>query len=109
MVWANDPGLVRPRVERLLAGRRDCTALVDGVLRQVDVVRGVVGDGAALHPVLCFVEADWPMIGGSFTTRGVEVLWPRKLYPKLTAEGPLSLEDLKQVHRLLHEALPPAG
>lgn len=33
-------GLFRPRVERLLVSSRDCTRLVDGVLKQVEVVVG---------------------------------------------------------------------
>ncbi len=61
-------GLLRPRVEKLLVGGRDCTGLVDGVLKQVDVIRGIVGDEVPVHGVLCFVDADWPLIGGSFTT-----------------------------------------
>jgi hypothetical protein len=61
-------GILRPRVEKLLVGTRDCTKLVDGVLRQVAVVRGLVGDDLPIHGVLCFIEADWPLIGGSFTT-----------------------------------------
>ncbi|GAP61250.1 hypothetical protein AHiyo1_49320 [Arthrobacter sp. Hiyo1] len=52
-------GILRPRVERLLVGRRDCTKLVDGVLKQVDLVRDLVGD-VPVTGVLCFVEADWP-------------------------------------------------
>src|ERR1019366_9258059 len=32
-------GLFRPRLERLLVGSRDCTKLVDGVLKQVEFVR----------------------------------------------------------------------
>ena len=75
-------GLFRPRVERLLVGSRDCTKLVDGVLKQVDVVRGLLDDDVPVHGVLCFVEADWPLIGGTFTTRGVQALWPKKLYPQ---------------------------
>ncbi|MBE0009257.1 NERD domain-containing protein [Arthrobacter sp. AET 35A] len=71
-------GFVRPRVEKLLVGRRDCTKLVDGMLKQVDVVREVVGD-VPVTGALCFVEADWPLIGGAFSTRGVEVLWPKRL------------------------------
>lgn len=70
-------GLLRPRVEKVLVGSRDCTKLVDGVLKQVDVVRGVVGDEVPVHGVLCFVNADWPLIGGSFTTRTVEALCRR--------------------------------
>ena len=85
-----DGGLFRPRVERLLVGSRDCTKLVDGVLKQVDVVRGLLEPGVPVHGVLCFVEADWPLLGGNFTTRDVHALWPKKLYPKLQAEGPLT-------------------
>src|SRR6478672_7026835 len=68
----------------------------------------VVGDDVPLHGVLCFVEADWPLIGGSFTTRGVEALWPKKLYPKLRAAGPLDVETITAIHRTLAAALPPA-
>lgn len=101
-------GFIRPRVEKLLVGRRDRTKVVDGVLKQVDVVRGLVGDAAAVHGVLCFIDADWPLVGGSFRIRGVDVLWPKKLHAKLSAPGPLSTGDVRGVHRLLGEALPPA-
>lgn len=101
-------GILRPRVEKLLVGRRDCTKVVDAVLRQVEVVRGVVGDDEAVHGVLCFIEADWPLIGGAFTTRGIDVLWPKKLYPRLTSDGMLSVERVDQLHRALAAGLPPA-
>lgn len=76
-------GILRPRLEKLLVGRRDCTKLVDGVLKQVDVVRDLVGDVPVIG-VLCFLEADWPLIGGAFSTRGVHVLWPKRLAKALT-------------------------
>lgn len=101
-------GLLRPRVEKLLVGSRDCTKLVDGVLKQVDVVRAIVGDEIPVHGVLCFVDADWPIIGGSFTTRAVEALWPRKLYPKLQADGPLTVDAVADLHRRLAAGLPAA-
>jgi hypothetical protein len=99
-------GILRPRVEKLLVGSRDCTKLVDGVLKQVDLARAIVGVDIPVTGVLCFIEADWPLIGGAFTTRGVEVLWPRKLYPRLAADGPLAprVDDL---HQRLAGALPP--
>jgi hypothetical protein len=50
-------GLLSSRVERLMAGGRDCTKLVDGVLNQVDLVRAVVGE-IPVSGVLCFVKAD---------------------------------------------------
>lgn len=99
-------GLLRPRAEKLLVGPRDCTQLVDGVLRQIDLVRGVVGNELAVHGVLCFIDAEWPLIGGSFVTRGVEVLWPKKLYPKLAAHGPLNLGDIATVHQRMAVSLP---
>lgn len=101
-------GPLRPRVEKLLVGSRDCTKLVDGVLKQVDVVRGVVGDEVPVRGVLCFVDADWPLIGGSFTTRDVESLWPRRLYPKLQADGPLTVDAIADLHRRLAIGLPAA-
>ena len=61
-----------------------------------------------VHGVLCFVEADWPLIGGTFTTRGVQALWPSKLYPQLQAEGPYTGETIAEMHRRLAHALPPA-
>lgn len=101
-------GILRPRVEKLLVGTRDCTKLVDGVLKQVDIVLGIVGEDHPVHGVLCFVEADWPLIGGAFTTRGVEVLWPKRLYPKLQADGPITPEIVAKLHERLASALPSA-
>lgn len=103
-----DGGLLRPRVEKLVVGTRDCTKVVDGLLKQVEVVRAVVGDGVPVHGLLCFVEADWPLIGGSFSTRGVEVLWPKRLVSKLQSTGPLGTDRTGQLHRRLAEALPSA-
>lgn len=98
-------GLIRPRTERLLVGRRDCTKLVDGVLKQVDVVAGVVDTDVPVHAVLCFVKAEWPPIGGTFTTRGVDVLWPGKLRAILKADGPITDERIESIHRTLAATL----
>jgi hypothetical protein len=73
-----DGGLFSPRVEKLTVGGRDQTKLVDGVLKQVELVRSVASD-IEVTGVLCFVDADWPLIGGSFRVRGVEVVWPKLL------------------------------
>ncbi len=100
-------GLLRPRVEKLTVGSRDQTKLVDGVIRQVELVSGIVGDATPARGYLCFLDADWPLIGGTFTVRGVDVLWPRKLYAQLAAEGPFSA-TVAETHALLAAALPPA-
>ena len=101
-------GLIRPRVEKLMVGGRDRSQLVDGVLKQVEVVRGIVGDDVPVQGVLCFVEADWPLIGGAFVTRGVDVLWPKKLHSRLAAKGPLDPDSIDALHQILAERLPPA-
>lgn len=99
-------GILRPRVERLLVGRRDCTKLVDGVLKQVSLVSEIVRDLPVVG-VLCFVEADWPVVGGSFSTRGVRVVWPKRL-ARLLRESAGSEVDVVEVHRALAAAFPPA-
>lgn len=97
--------MFQPRVERLLVGSRDCTKLADGALKQVNVVRGLLGDDVPVHGVLCFVDADWPLIGATFTTRGVQTLWPKKLFPKLQGEGHLTADWVAEIHRKLAQAL----
>lgn len=99
-------GIVRPRVEKLLVGRRDCTKLVDGVLNQVGLVSEIVGDLPVVG-ALCFVEADWPVVGGSFSTRGVRVLWPKRLAQHLRESAGAEV-DVAEVHRALAAAFPPA-
>lgn len=105
-------GLFRPRVERLVVGTRDQTKLVEGVHKQVDLVRAALeAAGVADVPVrgvLCFVEADWPLFGGSFVIDGVNVLWPKKLAEILSAGGPLDAAAVDRAHRGLAAALPPA-
>jgi hypothetical protein len=98
-------GILRPKLEKVLVGRHDCTKLVDGVLKQIDLVGGVVGD-LPVAGVLCFVEADWPVIGGAFTTRGVQVLWPKRLAKLLVeAEGAV---DVASVRKMLAAHYKPA-
>ncbi|NPC96736.1 NERD domain-containing protein [Nocardioides sp. zg-DK7169] len=98
-------GIFRRRVEKLFVGRRDCTALVDGVLAQVGLVEEVVGD-VPVTGALCFVDADWPLIGGAFTTRGVHALWPKRLAKLLAgAEGSV---DVPAVRQALAAHFPPA-
>ena len=98
-------GILRPRVERLMVGSRDCTRLVAGVHGQVDVVRSALAASGEpevpVHGVLCFVDADWPLFGGAFVIDSVCVLWPRKLAEKLTAPGDLAPDRVEVIHRAL--------
>jgi hypothetical protein len=88
-------GLFRPRTEKL----------VDGTLRQVALVQDVVGL-VSVHGVLCFVDADWPLFGGSFTVRGRDVCWPKRLAKRLsTLEGTV---DVTAVAAAIAAHFPPA-
>lgn len=118
-VWVVDPkryigqrpelriegGILRSRVEKLLVGGRDRTKLVDGVLKQMELVSGAAG-GVEVSGALCFVEADWPLIGGAFTIRGVQVTWPKRLAKLLTEDS--GDVDVKGVAGLLAERFPSA-
>jgi Nuclease-related domain len=77
-------GLFRPRIEKLVVGGRDSTKLVHGMLRQLGVVRGILGDDVPVSGALCFIDADWPLVGGAFMTRDIHVLWPKRLAKLLT-------------------------
>jgi len=72
--------------------------VVDGVLKQVGIVRDAIGDQIPVRGVLCFVEADWPLFGGRFTTRVVDVMRPKRPYPLVRAGGPEGVETLGDAH-----------
>jgi hypothetical protein len=106
-------GIFSPRVEKLKVGRRDCTKLVDGVHKQVDRVsellaRDGIGQDVPVRGMLCFVEGDWPLLGGSFTVGGLEVLWPKRARKIITAPGALTDDRLRVLHRHLAAEFPPA-
>jgi hypothetical protein len=105
-------GLLRPRTETLLVGRRDCTKLLAGVQKQVDLVRTAIAAGefadVPVRGMLCFVEADWPLIGGAFTTAGIDVLWPKKASETITVGGRVTSEVASALHRHLAGRFPPA-
>lgn len=99
-------GLIRPRLESLRIGGRDGTRLVNGVATQVERVGSAIVDPAVtVTGVLCFLEADWPLIGGDFTVDGIQVVWPRLLVKRITSAtaAPIDVDD---VHRRLAETFP---
>ena len=101
-------GLIRPRVESLRVGGRDRTKLVTGVQSQVERVVAALDDSTIpVIGVLCFLDADWPLLGGSFTLDGVEVLWPRLLVKRIS-QGEVRGVDVAAVHARLAAAFPPA-
>lgn len=100
-------GILRPRVERLIVGGSDRTKLVGGVLGQVERVRAALADDTIdVDGVLCFIDADWPLVGGAFSIRGVQVVWPKRLSRILEeASGEV---DVVAVRDRIAGAFPPA-
>jgi hypothetical protein len=100
-------GIVRLRIEKLMVGGRDRTKLVDGVLGQVERVRAALSDETIeVSGVLCFIDADWPLVSAFFSIRGVRVVSPRKLSKALAeASGEL---DVRTVRDRLAHAFPAA-
>lgn len=76
--------------------------------KQVALVRNALADQpeVPVQGVLCFVDADWPVFGGSFTINDVAVLWPKKLKTLLTEPGRFGPEELADLQWRLHEAFP---
>ena len=92
-------------MESLRVGGRDGTKLVDGVKSQADRVREALADDTIpITGVLCFLEADWPLLGGSFT---VHVVWPRLLIKRMM-EAPVVAFDVDATHARLAQAFPVA-
>lgn len=86
-------GIIRPRIESLVVGGRDKTSLVEGVLGQAARVCDAI-PGNPIRSALCFVDADWPLFGGAFSVRGVEVLWRTRLAERIvaTASGAVDVD-----------------
>lgn len=101
-------GIIRPRVESLRIGGRDRSNLVEGVQSQVDRVTTAVGDvEVPVVGVLCFLDADWPLIGGSFIVDGIRAVWPRLLIKQMT-EAPAQAVAVEAIHARLAGVFPSA-
>jgi hypothetical protein len=102
-------GVLRPRTGTLMVGSRDCTKLIEGVSKQVELVRAALAVHVAFVTVpvrgmLCFVDADWPLVGGSFAVSNIDVLWPNKAADRIRAGETLSPETVGSIHAALAEA-----
>ena len=110
----NFSGGIFTRPELRVAGRQK-THLADAVRSQMDRVASALdaaaaGDGRPpVYGVLCFVGADWPLFGGTFTIKGITVAWPAATVKLLTPNGrhndPAALDRWAWV---LAGAFPPA-
>jgi hypothetical protein len=94
--------------QRLMVGGRDRTKLVEGVRRQVAVVREVLGDGVGVVGVMCFVESDGLPLFSRPTLDGVRIAGPRGVARLARRDGPLSPSEVLEIAERLTAALPEA-
>jgi len=92
-------GILRAPVEQLFVGGNDRTKLVHKLHEQMDLVRDVVGPEVPVFGALCFVNADWPLVGGDVTIDGVRVLWPKRLVKDLknANDGPHDVDMIRDL------------
>jgi hypothetical protein len=115
-VWVIDPKRYKGKVEvhkplfgeaKLTISGRDRSKLIDGLEKQVSLVRGVVGPDVEVHGALCMVDAELPMLG-TLSFRGYPLLYPRGLAKRLNAAGPLERAKVRAVAEQLREHFPSA-
>jgi hypothetical protein len=109
-VRIKDVGGFFKRDERLYVGGHDRSKLADAMARQVEAVKRVLGDdGIPVLPVLCFIDAEWPLFGGPRHFRGVLIDGKKSIRSRVSAEGLLDQEELLAIATRLAAALPAAG
>ena len=105
------PGNVfRPAPPQLWVGGRNCTELVAGMAKQVDVVKLVLPEGLRPHvrAVLALVNVDWGIFPTAFEIDGVLVAWPREVARVVGRAGPLSAAEVRNTAGQLANRLKPA-
>ena len=86
-VTIDRPLLGKPR---LLINRRDQTKLIDGLDRQIVLVRAAmeqIAPETQTRGVLCFVDADLPLFR-TLTFSGYPLLYPKRLAKRINRAGP---------------------
>lgn len=92
---------------RLFVGRRDCTRLAEAMGWQVAAVKGAIdGNPTRVRPVLCFIDAEWPLLGGPREFQGVLIESDRSLRRRATEAGELDSEGVRQMAMVLAHRLP---
>lgn len=118
-VWVIDTKRYRGKVEirkslfqpaKLTVAGRDKSKLVDGLARQVDLVRTAAGEASAAVPVrgaLCFVDAQLPMFG-TLTFQDYPLLYVKALAKRINKPGMVPIEQIGAIAAELARRLPPA-
>jgi hypothetical protein len=111
MVRVRDKGGLFRTDLRLYVGSRDCSALADGLTWQVEAVQHVLEASdldqvPTITPVLCFIEAGWPLFRAPDSFRGVLLDSPRSLRKRVTRTGQLEAGAIHRIVMSIASALP---
>jgi hypothetical protein len=104
-------GLIRPRTEHLLIRGRDRTRLVDGVKRQVELVREALvaaSEQVEVRGALCMTDVDGLPLLGHTSVSGVAIDGPRYVAKIARRPGSLTEADVTRVASSLARAFPVA-
>jgi hypothetical protein len=100
-------GLLSGSDLRLMVGRRDCTRLAAAMEWQVAAVKGALdGNLTPVRPVLCFIDAEWPLLGGPREFKGVLIESERSLRRRITEAGELDAEAVRELAMVLAHRFP---
>lgn len=102
-------GRVEVREGRLFVKGRHRGKLVDSMERQAWEVEAALAQvDVPVHPVLCFVGSQWPLIRRPLQFGRVAVVWPQRLEDLVWGPGSLGSGDVQRLGAVLRDALPPA-
>jgi hypothetical protein len=103
-------GLFSGRDLRLFVGSQDRTRLAVGMAWQVAATEAALGEAEIpVSPVLCFIDAEWPLLGGPREFGGVLIESERSLKRRVARAGDLDLEEVRETAMVLAQALPAHG
>jgi hypothetical protein len=103
-------GLFTDRHEMLLIGGHDQTKLIDGLERQLHLVRTALGrvgaDQIDLRGALCFPDPDGLPTFRQLTVRAIVIDGPKPIARLIRRAGPLDSEQVDRIWRQLAYAFP---
>ena len=94
--------------ETLYVGRRDCTRLVDEAARRAVSVQAALED-VPVTPVLCFIDAEWALLGRAIVLHGVHAISPKATVALVRRAGPLAADRVSAIAGKAAAAFPPCS
>ena len=117
-VWVIDAKRYKGKVEvrkplfgdaKLVIRGSDKTKLIDGLAKQVELVRAAVADDSVpVHGALCFLDTSELPTFRTLTFDGFYLVYRKRLAKLINADGPLEVERIEAIARELSTRFPRA-